>query len=187
MNDHRPVDHDRYRDRRAPSDRVLAVGGGPTAPCCCQDHYLIQKMCPVQPGSGLPERVVHAKGGGAYGVFEATEDVSQYTKADMFPQGNPADRHARIALLHRGGQSSASSRHGARPARPSRSSSTPSRGTTIWSATTRRSSSSARPAEVLRLHPLAEAARGHPTCTTTTMQVGFPGRCPRSRPTRSRS
>jgi catalase len=29
----------------------------------------------------VPERVVHAKGGGAYGYFEATEDVSQFTKA----------------------------------------------------------------------------------------------------------
>jgi catalase len=35
----------------------------------------------------VPERVVHAKGGGAYGVFEATEDVSQYTKAGLFTKG----------------------------------------------------------------------------------------------------
>ncbi len=32
----------------------------------------------------LPERVVHAKGGGAYGVLEMTADVSQYTKAGLF-------------------------------------------------------------------------------------------------------
>ena len=29
----------------------------------------------------VPERVVHAKGTGAYGYFETTEDVSQYTRA----------------------------------------------------------------------------------------------------------
>ena len=29
----------------------------------------------------------HVKGGGAYGVFEATEDVSQYTKAGLFAKG----------------------------------------------------------------------------------------------------
>ena len=29
----------------------------------------------------VPERVVHAKGGGAHGLFEVTEDVTQFTKA----------------------------------------------------------------------------------------------------------
>ena len=29
----------------------------------------------------VPERVVHAKGGGAHGFFEVTEDVTQFTKA----------------------------------------------------------------------------------------------------------
>ncbi|XP_022828150.1 catalase-like [Spodoptera litura] len=32
----------------------------------------------------IPERVVHAKGYGAFGYFEVTHDVSQYTKADVF-------------------------------------------------------------------------------------------------------
>lgn len=32
----------------------------------------------------IPERVVHAKGGGAYGYFEVTNDVSKYTNADVF-------------------------------------------------------------------------------------------------------
>ncbi|XP_075975585.1 catalase-like [Anticarsia gemmatalis] len=32
----------------------------------------------------LPERVVHSKGGGAFGYFEVTHDVSEYTKADVF-------------------------------------------------------------------------------------------------------
>lgn len=29
----------------------------------------------------IPERVVHAKGSGAHGVFEVTDDVTKYTKA----------------------------------------------------------------------------------------------------------
>ena len=30
---------------------------------------------------------MHAKGGGAFGFFEVTEDVSQYTKAALFQPG----------------------------------------------------------------------------------------------------
>lgn len=32
----------------------------------------------------IPERVVHAKGAGAYGYFEVTNDISKYTKAKLF-------------------------------------------------------------------------------------------------------
>src|SRR6202022_1742807 len=35
----------------------------------------------------VPERDVHAKGGRAYGVLEATEDVRQYTKASLVTKG----------------------------------------------------------------------------------------------------
>jgi hypothetical protein len=34
----------------------------------------------------VPERVVHAKGGGAHGFFEVTEDVTQWTKASFMSQ-----------------------------------------------------------------------------------------------------
>src|SRR6185369_9726778 len=32
----------------------------------------------------IPERVVHAKGAGAFGYFEATRDMSTHTKAHLF-------------------------------------------------------------------------------------------------------
>ena len=32
----------------------------------------------------IPERVVHAKGGGAFGYFEVTADITQYCKAEIF-------------------------------------------------------------------------------------------------------
>ncbi len=32
----------------------------------------------------IPERVVHAKGAGAFGYFEVTHDISQYCKAEVF-------------------------------------------------------------------------------------------------------
>jgi catalase len=34
----------------------------------------------------VPERVVHAKGGGAHGFFEVTDDLSQYTKASFLSE-----------------------------------------------------------------------------------------------------
>lgn len=32
----------------------------------------------------IPERVVHAKGAGAHGYFEVTNDITKYTKAKLF-------------------------------------------------------------------------------------------------------
>src|SRR5260221_11029739 len=32
----------------------------------------------------IPERVVHAKGSGAYGTFTVTHDISKYTRAKVF-------------------------------------------------------------------------------------------------------
>jgi catalase len=58
---------------------------GPDGPLLLQDHYLIQKMAQFN-RERVPERVVHAKGGG-YGILGITEDASQYTKADLFTKG----------------------------------------------------------------------------------------------------
>ena len=57
----------------APSDEY-SQSVGPDGPLLLQDHYLIQKMAQFN-RERVPERVVHAKGGGAYGVLEITEDV----------------------------------------------------------------------------------------------------------------
>jgi catalase len=65
----------------APSDEhSLTVG--PDGPILLQDHYLIQKMAQFN-RERVPERVVHAKGGGAHGFFEVAEDVTQWTRADF--------------------------------------------------------------------------------------------------------
>ncbi len=55
---------------------------GPDGPILLQDHYVIQKMAQFN-RERVPERVVHAKGGGAHGFFEVTEDVTPYCKADF--------------------------------------------------------------------------------------------------------
>ena len=47
----------------------------------------------------VPERNVHAKGGGAFGVFETTEDVSAYTKAALFQPGVKTEMLARFSTV----------------------------------------------------------------------------------------
>lgn len=48
-----------------------------------QDVHLLEKLAHFN-RERVPERVVHAKGAGAHGYFEVTNDVSQYTKAKVF-------------------------------------------------------------------------------------------------------
>jgi catalase len=56
---------------------------GPSGPTVLHDHYVVQKMQHFN-RERVPERVVHAKGTGAHGFFEVTEDVTQFTKASLF-------------------------------------------------------------------------------------------------------
>ena len=58
---------------------------GPNGPLLLQDHYVIQKMAQFN-RERVPERVVHAKGSGAHGFFEVTEDVTQFTRADFLSE-----------------------------------------------------------------------------------------------------
>ncbi|AZQ73291.1 MULTISPECIES: catalase [Streptomyces] len=71
---------------------------GDTGPILLQDHYLIEKMAQFN-RERVPERVVHAKGGGAYGTFEVTNDVSQFTKADLFQPGRRTEMLARFSTV----------------------------------------------------------------------------------------
>ena len=53
---------------------------GKRGPALIQDVHLLEKLGHFD-RERIPERVVHAKGAGAGGYFEVTEDVSKYTKA----------------------------------------------------------------------------------------------------------
>jgi catalase len=59
---------------------------GPGGPILLQDSYLIEQMAQFN-RERIPERQPHAKGGGAFGRFEVTNDVSAYTKAALFQPG----------------------------------------------------------------------------------------------------
>jgi len=63
----------------APSDDTsLTVGAG--GPVLLQDRYLNEKLAHFV-RERIPDRVYHVKGGGAFGYFEVTADVTQWTKA----------------------------------------------------------------------------------------------------------
>ena len=59
---------------------------GPDGPILLQDHYLIEQMANFN-RERIPERQPHAKGSGAFGYFEVTNDISAYTKAAVFQPG----------------------------------------------------------------------------------------------------
>ncbi|TFV96477.1 catalase [Leifsonia flava] len=68
-----------------PSDAHSLTAGadGVTA---LHDRYLVEKLAQFA-RERIPERVVHAKGGGAHGDFVVTGDVSAYTRAAVFQPG----------------------------------------------------------------------------------------------------
>ena len=68
-------------------DNQNALTAGERGPVLLQDYQLIEKLA-HQNRERIPERVVHAKGSGAYGTFKVTHDITQYTKADIFSQIN---------------------------------------------------------------------------------------------------
>jgi catalase len=111
---------------------------GPDGPILLQDQYLIEQMANFN-RERIAERQPHAKGSGAFGQFETTEDVTAYTRAALFQPGVKTEMLARFSTV---AGESGSPTPGATRAAP-RSSSIRPRVTTTWSATTRRSSSSA--------------------------------------------
>src|ERR1700758_4206916 len=56
---------------------------GPNGPALLQDIHTIEKLAHFD-RERIPERVVHARGTGAQGVFVVTNDLSQYSKASVF-------------------------------------------------------------------------------------------------------
>jgi catalase len=83
MADNRPVTTTNAGIPAASDEFSLTVGpGGPTV---LHDAYVVQKMQAFN-RERVPERVVHAKGSGAHGFFEVTENVTQFTRANFLSQ-----------------------------------------------------------------------------------------------------
>ncbi len=62
------------------------------------DVYLVEKLAQFN-RERVPERVVHAKGGGAFGTLTITEDVSGYTRAALFQPGVKTEMLARFSSV----------------------------------------------------------------------------------------
>ncbi|HEY2205725.1 MAG TPA: catalase [Pseudonocardia sp.] len=80
----------------ASDEHSLTVG--PDGPILLNDHYLIEQMANFN-RERIPERQPHAKGGGAFGHFEVTNDVSAYTSAAVFQPGAKTDLLIRFSTV----------------------------------------------------------------------------------------
>ena len=64
-------------------DNQNSLTAGPRGPLLVQDWQLFEKHGHFN-RERIPERVVHAKGSGAYGTFTVTKDITRWTKAKIF-------------------------------------------------------------------------------------------------------
>jgi catalase len=80
----------------ASQEHSLTVGAD--GPVVLQDFYLIEQMANFN-RERIPERQPHAKGGGAFGTFTVTHDVSAYTKAAVFQPGTETELVARFSTV----------------------------------------------------------------------------------------
>jgi len=72
---------------------------GNRGPVLLQDYFLHEDMAHFN-RERIPERVVHAKGTGAFGIFTVTHDISQYTKAKIFSEiGKQTKMFARFSIV----------------------------------------------------------------------------------------
>jgi catalase len=80
----------------ASDEHSLTIGAD--GPIMLHDHYLIEQMANFN-RERIPERQPHAKGGGAFGYFEVTKDVSKYTRAAVFQPRTKTDILVRFSTV----------------------------------------------------------------------------------------
>ena len=81
------------------ADNQNSLTAGARGPLLLQDYQLIEKLA-HQNRERIPERPVHAKGWGAYGVLTITNDITRYSKAAVFSEpGKKTDMIARFSTV----------------------------------------------------------------------------------------
>lgn len=65
------------------ADNLNIRTAGKRGPALLEDIWLIEKLAHFD-REVIPERRMHAKGSGAYGVFTVTHDIARYTRAKLF-------------------------------------------------------------------------------------------------------
>jgi catalase len=80
-------------------DNQNSLTAGARGSVLLQDYQLIEKLA-HQNRERIPERVVHAKGWGAYGTLTITHDISKYSKAAVFSKvGKSTEMIARFSTV----------------------------------------------------------------------------------------
>src|SRR4051812_37483161 len=67
------------------ADNQNSLTAGERGPIVFEDFHLFEKLAHFN-RERIPERVVHAKGSGAFGTLTITQDITRYTKAAVFSQ-----------------------------------------------------------------------------------------------------
>jgi len=87
------------RDTGAPvGDNENSQTAGPEGPVLLQDSALIEKLQRFD-RERIPERVVHARGTGAFGEFVPSVDISDLTKAKVFTPGTRTPVFVRFSTV----------------------------------------------------------------------------------------
>lgn len=71
---------------------------GPHGPALLQNVWMMEKLAHFN-RERIPERVVHAKGSGAYGTLTITGDITKYTKAKVFLPGTKTGLFVRFSTV----------------------------------------------------------------------------------------
>ncbi len=80
------------------ADNQNSLTAGPRGPLLAQDWQLFEKHAHFN-RERTPERVVHAKGSGAYGTLKINGDITEYTKAGLFQPGAETDLFIRFSTV----------------------------------------------------------------------------------------
>jgi catalase len=81
------------------ADNQNTETAGPGGPLLVQDQQLFEKLARFN-RERIPERIVHARGAGAYGTFTLTRDVSRWTRAAFLSQvGRETEVFARFSTV----------------------------------------------------------------------------------------
>ncbi|MBK8907974.1 MAG: catalase [Rhodospirillales bacterium] len=80
------------------SDDQNSLKVGELGPTLLEDFHFREKVFHFD-HERIPERVVHARGYGAHGTFEATEDLSALTKAKVFQKGEKTEVFVRFSTV----------------------------------------------------------------------------------------
>ena len=80
------------------SDNQNSLKAGARGPTLLEDFVLREKIFHFD-HERIPERIVHARGTGAHGVFEALEDISDLTRAAVFAKGSKTEVFTRFSTV----------------------------------------------------------------------------------------